>query len=68
MQTRRACASRLRAGLPVAPADEVLDLLARCAVELTDVGHLAAAATPARLLGLYLRSDLLGATGASLSV
>lgn len=32
------------------------------------MGHLAAAATPARLLGLYLRSDLLGATGVSLSV
>ena len=59
--------SAMRAGgIPVAPSEKVLDVLARAAIELTDAGFPLFAQDAVWVLGSRVGGDVMGSVSASL--
>ena len=66
MSSSEAAATLRAAGVPIAPTDEAVAIVAKAAVGLTDAGIPLAAAPMATLVGRIQRSDAISAAAASL--
>ena len=61
-----ACSAMRAGGIPVAPSEKVLDVLARAAIELTDAGFPLFAQDAVWVLGSRVGGDVMGSVSASL--